>query len=251
MFSETSNRKGALFKKLKSTFSVRRRKNTPDNLNNDQYFYITNFEQINDKECLEYDRLNQEIYLSNLKLFNDTNKKLLNTPFELTNKPEPPLRPNNYEKLYLWRQRNVKRNVHEQSLAIIYLLTKNIRIKFSESKYEGVEPFNAINIANKIAVENNEDIVKIVHNYLSNIETGDIELNKIKEKQKITSEKSPNNMKCNYPEHHHINDKINYFETTTNNALYPALGGYPVLGAPTAPPSNFKPPSYNDMDKLI
>ena len=58
-------------------------------------------------------------------------------------------------------------------------------------------------------------------------------------------------MKCNYPEHHHINDKINYFESTTNKSLYPAFAGYPNPGLPTAPPSNFKPPSYNDMDKLI
>ncbi len=269
MFSETSNRKGNLFKKLKS-FTIKKKKYTPNRSNGDQYFYISNFEQTNDKECLEYDKLNQQIYLDNLKLFNETNNKLSNTPFKLTNNPNPPPRPNNYERLYLWKQRNIKLSVHDQSLAIVYLLSKRMRIKFPESKYDGFEPFNAIKIAENIALENDENMMKQVIDYLSNLvvneeidkknntnETNDTnETNNTNEINDTNDTNTLNNnfssdMRCNHPEHHHIDDKINYYETHVNQRLYPVMNGYPNPGLPTAPPSEFKPPSYNDMDKLI
>ena len=76
-------------------------KNLPRRSNGDQYYYVKDFEQSNEKKCKKLDKLNNSIYEKNLDIFNDTNKKLENTPLKIETKPKPPPRPNNYEKLLL------------------------------------------------------------------------------------------------------------------------------------------------------
>ena len=39
----------------------------PDRSNGDQYYYITDFNQVTDKDCINYDKLNDKIYLDNLR----------------------------------------------------------------------------------------------------------------------------------------------------------------------------------------
>ena len=41
--------------------SFRKKRPIPDRSNCDQYFYITNFEQVMEKECSEYDKMNDII----------------------------------------------------------------------------------------------------------------------------------------------------------------------------------------------
>lgn len=132
-------------------------KNLPRRSNGDQYYYVKDFEQSNEKKCKKLDKLNNAIYEKNLDIFNDTNKKLENTPLKIENKPKPPPRPNNYEKLLLFRQRNVYKSVNDQTIAIIYLMSKGYKFKLPRTN-EGIEPFQAIDIVEKMIKETGDDI---------------------------------------------------------------------------------------------
>lgn len=222
-------------KKL-SSLSFRKKKNTPDRSNGDQYFYITNFEQTSEKECLEFDKLNEQIYYNNLKLFNDTNKKLANTPFKLMENPHPPSRPNNYERLYLWRQRNIKLSVHDQSLAIVYLLSKGINIKFPDSKDDGIEPFEAIKVAETIALEKSENMMRVVIDYLTSLNLNNIEavvknkecnIERLPRNEQMSQQFHDDHMRCSNPEHHSIKKKVDFYDSRNRsqslNSLYPSL----------------------------
>jgi hypothetical protein len=142
------------------------KKKLPERTNGDQYYYVTDFDQVDEKKCLEFDKKNEQIYQNNIKIYNDLCEKLSNTPFNIDKKPSPPPRPNNYERYFLWKQRNVKINAHDQSLSILYLLANKINIKFSDND-NGVEPFEATKIAEKLANERNENMMYIVYQYLS------------------------------------------------------------------------------------
>jgi hypothetical protein len=132
-------------------------KKLPRRSNGDQYYYVKDFEQSNEKKCKKLDKLNNAIYEKNLDIFNDTNKKLENTPLKIETKPKPPPSPNNYEKLLLFRQRNVYKSVNDQTIAIVYLMSKGYKFKLPRTQ-EGIEPFQAINIVEKMIKETGDDI---------------------------------------------------------------------------------------------
>jgi hypothetical protein len=132
-------------------------KKLPKRSNGDQYYYVKDFEQSNEKKCKKLDKLNNAIYEKNLDIFNNTNKKLENTPLKIENKPNPPPRPNNYEKLLLYRQRNVYKSVNDQTIAVIYLMSKGYKFKLPRTN-EGIEPFQAIDIVEKMLKDTGDDI---------------------------------------------------------------------------------------------
>jgi hypothetical protein len=276
-------------------YSVKRKnnkKNIPDRTNGDQYYYIHEFEQADEKTCIQYDKRNEEIYQKNLKLYNHINKKLINTPFNIDNKPSPPKRPSNYERLDLWKKRNVKISAHNQSLAILYLMANNINIKLDDSS-NGVEPFEAVNIAEQISIDNNENMSNIVKSFLynnfknnivnkykkedvynieypieivqNNLSITELNLNNFNSVSNLDNN-NINKLTCSNPEHHNIDDKINYYN---RNSLYPTIPidnstSFPPPSAPpSAPPpsppqslsdvSNNTPPSYrtNSSDSYL
>jgi hypothetical protein len=256
--------------------SVKRRnnkKNIPDRTNGDQYYYIHEFEQADEKICISYDKRNEEIYQKNLKLYNDINKKLVNTPFNIDNKPEPPKRPSNYERLHLWKKKNVKISAHHQSLAILYLLSNNINIKVDDNS-NGVEPFEAVNIAEKLSIDKNENMANVVKSFLNNIHLENDVFNKYKKNSNVYNIEYPvnrlqnnlsisepnlnqsesnlgsrsnsindiNQLFCSNPEHHNVNDKIEYYN---RNSFYPTipLGFGRMSTISTAPAPSAPPPS--------
>ena len=160
LFNKISNN----FYKIKS--SIKKKKNLPDRPNGDQYYYIKDFDQTNEKKCIEFDKINENIYQNNLKIFNDLIKKLQGTPFNINNEPSPPPKPNNYEKYCLWKKRNIKINCYYQSMAVIYLLSKNINIKVDDN-IDGIEPYEVLSYADKISIENNENILDKAIEYLN------------------------------------------------------------------------------------
>jgi hypothetical protein len=178
-------------------------KKLPERINGEQYYYITNFDHVDEKKCLDYDKKNDHIYQNNIKIYNELSEKLSNTPFNIDKKPSPPLRPNNYERYYLWKQRNIKINAYEQSVSILYLLASNINIKFSD--YEnGVEPFEATKIAEELANERNENMMNVVYQYLSVLNLN----NDIHHKYR---NQVNNKLECSNPEHHSVKDKVVHF----------------------------------------
>lgn len=156
-------------------------KNLPRRSNGDQYYYVKDFEQSNEKKCKKLDKLNNSIYEKNLDIFNDTNKKLENTPLKIENKPKPPPRPNNYEKLLLFRQRNVYKSVNDQTIAIIYLMSKGYKFKLPRTN-EGIEPFQAIDIVEKMIKETGDDIfdeIKKFQTQFKKYKVNGFEINKL------------------------------------------------------------------------
>lgn len=227
----------------------------PDRSNGDQYYYITDFNQVSDKDCIQYDKLNDKIYMDNLKLFNDINKKLSKSIIKVTEKPSAPPRPNNYERLFLWRQRNIKLSVEDQTIAILYLLSKTINIKLPNSIVEnGIEPWEAINTADEISSQLNENKKEIALKYLNIINNifknekdekviknstpeknqqeiiSNMEVNYPNELDQNEIHNSCNQLICSNPEHHNVNHKIDHFNTIKKNKktnrssrLYPVL----------------------------
>lgn len=271
--------KSERFSKFVSSVKRRNKKNIPDRTNGDQYYYIHEFEQADEKICISYDKRNEEIYQKNLKLYNDINKKLVNTPFNIDNKPEPPKRPSNYERLHLWKKRNVKISAHHQSLAILYLLSNNINIKVDDYS-NGVEPFEAVNIAEKLSIDKNENMANVVKSFLNNIHLENDVFNKYKKNSNVYNIEYPvnrlqSNLSISEPnlnqsemednisnisrsnsindinqldysnsEHQSVNDKINYYN---RNSFYPTIPiDYSRISniptAPTAPPPSAPPP---------
>jgi len=253
--------------------SIKRRntkKKIPDRTNGDQYYYIHEFEQADDKMCILYDKRNDEIYQKNLKLYNDINKKLANTPFNIDNKPEPPKRPSNYERLHLWKKKNVKISAHHQSLSILYLLSNNINIKIDDFS-NGVEPFEAITIAEKLSIDKNENMANIVKSFLSNINLENDIFNKYKKNNniynieypvnRIESNLSASELNLNQPTINshppysnsidNLNNKMNHYN---KNNFYPEIlsdtdknlcfsSTPPSIPPPPPPPPSAPPPS--------
>ena len=204
--------------------------NIPERINGDQYFYIHEFEQADDKLCIHYDKRNEEIFQKNLKIYNNINKQLVNTPFNIDNKPNAPRRPNNYERLNLWRKRNVKISAHYQTLSILYLLANNIKIKTNDY-CNGVEPYEAVNIAEKLSIEKNDNINNIINIYLNNPSNNiNNPSNNINNPSNNLNNPSnnlnnpSNNLTCSNPEHHSVNHKIKHYETHADKYnIYPSI----------------------------
>lgn len=189
--------------------------------NNDdtEYFYISDFAKSSDKECIKFDKMNEKIYLNNLKIFNNTNTKLskLPTKLKLKDPPTPPKNPSNLESLYLWRQRNIKLNVYNQTVSVLFLLSKNIKIKLNNDT-DGVEPHDAINIAKEIS--EGKDMTNDVNSFLE----------KLNLNTTLSESVIDNHLKCSVPEHHSVNSKIDFY----SSSIYPSLQSV----QPSAPPYN-------------
>ena len=212
---------------IRSKLSLRRNRQLPDRSNGDQYFYTTNFEQATDKSCMDLDKLNEKIYINNIKVYNKTNKQLEKMPFKLEKQPDGPPRPNNYENLLLWRQRNVKKNVQDQSVAIMYLLSKGYRIKYPISKQNGIEPYLAIKIAGQIAKKTDENIMNEVLKYqekmkLESIDVSDFNINKLENMTDNTNNNSNNpNNTGNNSNNNNYNNSNNIPREFINSSLMP------------------------------
>ena len=63
-------------------------KTIPVRENGDNYYYIENFEQANEKQCKEYDKLNQLIFQKYNGIYDKISNKIGNCPFKLDKKPE-------------------------------------------------------------------------------------------------------------------------------------------------------------------
>lgn len=131
------------------------------------YHYINDFDDIDEKTCIHYDKRNQEIYDKNLKFYTEC-KEYLETKkanFSLKESPKPPRKPSNHQLYVDFKKKNVKVNCIDQSLAIVYLLNKGYKI-ITDSDYvtEDImidnfcfEPHMAIELANNISHKNKEN----------------------------------------------------------------------------------------------
>lgn len=131
----------------------------------DTYYKIIDFENTTEKKCREYDKKNNELYLKLLNIYNKQNKKLSKYSMQIDTEPKQPPKPSNYERLIMWKKRTIHRNVEEQSIAIVFLISLGYKIRIPGVCDDGIEPYNAIKIAKQISENNNIDMKRKIEIY--------------------------------------------------------------------------------------
>ena len=160
------------FKKRLSSLSLKKKNN---NSNYFDYYYLNQFENVDEKACIKYDKINEEIYSKNIQYYSQCNKFLneKKANFSLGNSPKPPRKPSNHQLYLNYKRRNVSKNVINQSLAIVYLLNKNFNLILESNEYQNeeemiqkmvFEPYMAVELAEKISNEFNENYKNVIHN---------------------------------------------------------------------------------------
>ena len=143
-------------------------KSIPIRENGDNYYYVTNYEQTDEKECKDFDKMNRLIYEKYLNTYSKIEKQIENCPFQLDKKPPPPEPPTNLERLIRWKQNNIEKNVRLQSVSLLYLLNKKMKISIDYTN-DGILPYEIIDRAK---YESNNDInlmIKESNEYLEKI----------------------------------------------------------------------------------
>jgi len=139
------------------------------------YKYVNDYNNTSHKECARYDEENQYLYEKNVALYNRTSKMLekRNAIFGLPEPPRKPRSPSNVELFIIFKRRKEKTDNKLQTLAVIYLLKKNYNlivdpdVSLIGSFKNTFEPYQAIELAEKIAREHNENFVKDTLNYVN------------------------------------------------------------------------------------
>ena len=201
-------------------------KTIPIRENGDNYYYVTNFEQTTEKECKDFDKTNRTIYEKYLSIYNKIEKQLENCPFKLDKKPQPPESPTNLERLVRWKQNNIEKNVRLQSISLIYLLSKNIKISL-DYKEDGILPYEIIERANLESNNNLDIMIKEANEYINKI------INDNSDEILDFGFKKPDNKNLNTNQNYNQNLNTN---TNTNNNIYPILENQTNNYMPSAPP---------------
>lgn len=139
------------------------------------YKYVNDYNNTSMKECQRYDEENQYLYQKNVALYNRTSKMLekRNAIFGLPEPPRKPRSPSNVELFVIFKRRKEKTDNKLQTLAVIYLLKKNYNlivdpdVSLIGSLKGSFEPYEAIELAEKVAGEHNENYVKDMLDYVN------------------------------------------------------------------------------------
>jgi len=164
MFKKKGSKKDNTIIKLNSFSS----KTIPIRDNGDNYYYVETFEQITEKECKKYDKLNQLIYEKYNNIYKKINNKIDDCPFKLDKKPEPPKSPNNYESLIKWKAMNEIKNVSHQTVATLFLLNRKKQISLDFDKYK-ITPSDIIDVAFKEANSDYDLMKKEANSFLNSL----------------------------------------------------------------------------------
>lgn len=246
LFKEVVN----TFNKRKSIKHVRKRQNSIMNIEPDEsgYLIIPDNQLINcsEKECREYDIYNEEIYKKKFTTYMKIKSKLEKSALELKELPHEPVKPNNFERLVIYRKRNQRVNCLEQTAAIVYLLNNGYKLvnDITSMKINPHEPrtyfeaYQAIEFANELSNIKQEKYTGVINytgNYqflnnnlaikpsaplYSNIQFDNTDNNyntNIHNINNTLSNLHLNNMTCSNPEHHSTSDKINFYDNTNTN----------------------------------
>ena len=159
-------------------------KDIPIRENGDNYYYIDNYEQATEKQCKEYDKLNQKIYEKYTNIYNNIKMKINDCPFKLDKEPSSPRTPNNYERLIKWRLMNESKNVTNQTIATLYVLSKGYKISL-DHHIDGLTPNDIISKAEKKCKKDYNKMKEEAYKFLNKIKhQQDTELRLQKEKER-------------------------------------------------------------------
>ncbi len=120
-------------------FSFRRKSR-----NSQPYILISDFENVTEKDCIKYDRINQENYNNLLLKAKQAQYTIRNSGLSMNLEVPMPPRPCNRDRLILWRKRNVSKPVIDQSNAIVFLTENGYTLN------EHYEAYQAIDLANEL-----------------------------------------------------------------------------------------------------
>ena len=164
-------------KNIKKFFSSLTRRSSAD-INDEvpqHYQYVDNYDNTTEEECIKLDNLNRDIYNHNINLYKSVTEKLRkrNAMIKIETPPSPPPQPNNYERFMMHKTRNISKNVRHQSFAITYLINKGYKMcinnKTEEIGENLFEPYEAIDIVEKLENNNIECVIKNKENNRLNI----------------------------------------------------------------------------------
>ena len=120
-------------------FSFRRKSR-----NSQPYILISDFENITEKDCIKYDRINQENYNNLLLKAKQAQYTIRNSGLSMNLEVPMPPRPCNRDRLILWRKRNVSKPVIDQSNAVVFLTENGYILN------QHYEAYQAIDLANEL-----------------------------------------------------------------------------------------------------
>jgi hypothetical protein len=238
LFKEVVN----TFNKRKSIKHVKKRQNSIMTIEPDDsgYLIIPDNQLINcsEKECSEYDIYNEDIYKKKFTTYMKIKSKLEKSSLELKELPHEPPKPNNFERLIIYRKRNQRVNCLYQTSAIVYLLNNGYKLvnDITSMKINPHEPrkyfeaYQAIEFANELSNIKQEQYIGVI-NYTGNYQFlnnylaikpsaplyNNIQYDNNNSINNTLSNLHLNNMTCSNPEHHSTTDKINFYDNTNNN----------------------------------
>lgn len=139
------------------------------------YKYVNDYNNTSMKECQRYDEENQYLYEKNVALYNRTSKMLekRNAIFGMPEPPRRPRSPSNVELFVIFKRRKEKTDNKLQTLAVIYLLQKDYNlivdpdVSLINNMKKSFEPYQAIELAEKVAREHNENFIKNMLDYVN------------------------------------------------------------------------------------
>ena len=237
-------------------------------MNRIPYKIFENFSNIKEKECVEADKHNDQLYKNTVKKISGAimiiNKTGISMNIEV---PKPPS-PNNYQKYVLHKKRNLRKNVIYQSKAVAYLMHKNYKLDID------FEAYQAIDVANWVKKLNGELDFILSGNEIDeqneNINTSNIyrQYNSIGISQESPIISRRNTMRIERRPNSFINHEKRPRSCSFSNTrdsippLYPSLNNIventnfnslenqaPTAPLPTAPPPTAPPPPVPDENE--
>ena len=173
------------------------------------YKYFDDYSNVTERQCRVLDKDNEYVFYRNIELYNKTNR-LLQKKSAMFTISEPPVRPRtitNVEMWHIFKQRNSKTHNTFQTLAVLYLLNNKYKLIIDPGveKLQEIhrnpfyfEPFQAIELAKRVSIENKEDFTKFNPEILCD---------------KLSCQ---NGFLCSNPEHHSVGEKVDFLENTLN-----------------------------------
>ena len=133
--------------------------------NSQPYIIVSEFENITEKECIKFDKSNQENYNNLLSKAKQAQYTIRNSGLSMNLEVPLPPRPSNRDRFNLWKRRNVSKPVIEQSNAVIFLNEHGYKL---DTHYEA---YQAIELAKEIRRKKGIDTYKDTSKNFNNIYT--------------------------------------------------------------------------------
>jgi hypothetical protein len=109
------------------------------NKNSQPYIIVSEFENTTEKDCIKYDKSNQDNYVNLLSKAKQAQYTIRNSGLSMNLEVPLPPRPCNRDRFILWNRRNVSSPVIEQSNAVIFLNDEGYMLNKHYEAYQAIE----------------------------------------------------------------------------------------------------------------